>query len=373
MESATTSSVELRETPTGSSLLALAGPLDVETAARTREELKRTLSRAHITSLEVDASGISRGDMSGMVILYELLQGRFTQGTRGHLKGLRPELGQILSTFCSESAESAPVRQGLVKRVGASAIAAVHRAHGQIVFLGSVLDALWSAARRPRLLRGTEIARIYEKAGVDALPVVSLISLLTGLIIAFESTEPLAAFGAQIYIANAIGRTMVRELGPIMTAMLLAGRSGSAFAAELGSMKLNEELDALETMGLDPLRFLVIQRIIAGSLLSPLLTVYAMALGVVGGVIVMLALGFSLTAIVNQLASALTVSDVLVGLAKGLVFGATVAAIGCERGIATGQGPSAVGDSTTHAVVAGVLAIVVFDSAFAFLAYLLHI
>ena len=374
MASASSPTVEFHSTPTGSILLALAGPLDVQTAAHTREELKRGLSKTSVTSLEIDASGVSRGDMSGMAILYELVQGRFTQGTRGHLRGLRPELEEILSAFCSEEpASPEPPPPSLVGQVGASVVANLQRARERIAFVGSVLDALRSAIGRPRLLRVGEIARVFERAGVDALPVVSLISLLTGLIIAFESTEPLAAFGAQIYIANAIGRTMVRELGPIMTAMLLAGRSGSAFAAEIGSMKLNDELDALETMGLDPLRFLVIQRILAGSLLAPLLTVYAMALGVLGGVIVMLALGFSLTAIWNQLESALTVSDVLVGLTKGLVFGATVSAIGCERGLATGQGPSAVGASTTHAVVAGVLAVVVLDSAFAFLAYLLGI
>jgi phospholipid/cholesterol/gamma-HCH transport system permease protein len=242
-----------------------------------------------------------------------------------------------------------------------------------VAFTGGVAEAFASAARRPALFRWGEVGRVFEAAGVDALPVVSLVSLLTGLIIAFEAAQPLAAYGAQIYLANTIGRVMTRELGPIMTAVVLAGRSGSAFAAELGTMKVNEELDALGTMGLDPLRFLVIQRILAGTVLTPLLTVYAMALGVLGGAIVMVGIGFSLAIIWNQLLSALAASDVLVGVFKGVVFGAAVSGIGCQRGMETGQGPAAVGVATTKAVVAGILAIVLIDALFALLAYLLRV
>ena len=356
-------------------MVTLAGPLDVRTAARFRTELRKRLSRVRPAALDVDVSGIERGDMSGMVILYELALGRFTKGVQARLIGLRPELQKILSAFCSEDPAAAPPspRARLPERVGANVVHGLGTARDHVAFTGGVAEAFASAARRPALFRWGEVGRVFEAAGVDALPVVSLVSLLTGLIIAFEAAQPLAAYGAQIYLANTIGRVMTRELGPIMTAVVLAGRSGSAFAAELGTMKVNEELDALGTMGLDPLRFLVIQRILAGTVLTPLLTVYAMALGVLGGAIVMVGIGFSLAIIWNQLLSALAASDVLVGVFKGVVFGAAVSGIGCQRGMETGQGPAAVGVATTKAVVAGILAIVLIDALFALLAYLLRV
>ena len=162
----------------------------------------------------------------------------------------------------------------------------------QLIFVGAVVQGFAAALRRPRLMRWREVAVVFEKAGVNALPIVSLISLLMGLVIAFEAAQPLEMFGAQIFIANMIGLVMVREFSPIFTAIILAGRSGAAFAAEIGTMKVNEELDALETMGLDPIRFLVIQRIFAGTMLMPVLSAYSMVIGVFGGVLVMVTMGF---------------------------------------------------------------------------------
>ena len=170
-----------------------------------------------------------------------------------------------------------------------------------------------------------------------------------------------------------IGLMMVRELSPLMTAIMLAGRSGSAFAAELGTMKVNEELNALTTMGLDPIRFLVIQRIMAGLLLTPLLTLYSMLAGILGGVLVMLSLGFPLSLIYVQLVSSLTVNDVLLGVIKGAVFGVLVASVGCLRGLQTRQGPSAVGQSTTRAVVSSILLIILADAVFSVVTFVLNI
>src|SRR5207237_6743336 len=156
----------------------------------------------------------------------------------------------------------------------------------QIEFIGEVTVGVMMSLFRPRLMHWTEVLRVFEVAGVNALPVVSLLTFLVGMVIAFESAQPLEQLGAQVFVANLLGLVMVRELGPVMAAILLAGRSGSAFAAELGTMKVNEELNALETMGLDPVRFLVVQRLLAGFLLTPLLTIYAMFTGVAGGVFV---------------------------------------------------------------------------------------
>jgi phospholipid/cholesterol/gamma-HCH transport system permease protein len=357
--------------------VALAGSLDVRTAPGVRKDLMARLSSTRVTSLEIDASGVERGDMSGMAVLYELTQGRSISGLRARLIGLRPELRKLLSAFPSEAVlervEAGPPRTRIPEEVGAATVGVLRDVRDQISFIGGVVQAFRAATGRPRRMRWSDLAQVFEKAGVDALPIVSLVSLLTGLVIAFESAEPFARYGAQIFIADTIGRAMTRELGPIMTAVVLAGRSGSAFAAELGTMKVNEELNALETMGLDPIRFLVIQRVVAGTMLTPLLTAYSMATGVLGGAVVMATIGFSAAAIWTELAGAISVSDVLFGVFKGFVFGATVATIGCQRGMQTKQGASAVGHSATRAVVASIVLIIVIDSVFALLAYLLHV
>jgi phospholipid/cholesterol/gamma-HCH transport system permease protein len=166
---------------------------------------------------------------------------------------------------------------------------------------------------------------------------------------------------------------MIREFSPIFTAIVLSGRSGSAFAAEIGTMKVNEELDALTTMGLQPMRFLVMQRILAGTLLMPVLTAFSMLAGVFGGVIVMLGMGFPLAQIWSHLANSVGASDVVVGTLKATVFGAIVSGVGCLRGMQTQEGPSAVGDSATRAVVAGILMIIVIDAVFAVLTNVLQV
>jgi phospholipid/cholesterol/gamma-HCH transport system permease protein len=215
--------------------------------------------------------------------------------------------------------------------------------------------------------------RVFEQAGVNALPIISLISLLIGLIIAFEAASPFAMFGAQIFIANLLGITMARELSGLMTAIILAGRSGSAFAAELGTMKVTEELNALETFGLNPIRFLVVQRVLAGILLTPLLTIYSIFVAILGGILVMVAMGIPLVTIYHQMAQTLGYKDILIGVGKGVIFGALIAGVGCLRGLQTRQGPSAVGESTTRSVVTGILLVIVADAVIAVLLYFLHL
>jgi phospholipid/cholesterol/gamma-HCH transport system permease protein len=312
-----------------------------------------------------------------MVLLYELVHGRFTSGVEATLRGLRPELEKLLRSFPTPAAVDAarykPRRTSVPVEVGLATIGIWRDTVEVVRFLGQLTLATLAVFRRPRGLRLAELALVFEKAGANAIGIVSLISLLTGLIIAFEAAQPLKTFGAQIFIANMIGLVMVRELGPIMTAIVFAGRSGSAFAAELGTMKVNEELDALKTMGLDPTRFLVIQRVLAGTLAMPLLTAYSMAMGILGGVIVTKLMGFPLQLIWKQLSGALGMSDILFGLGKAFVFGGVVSGLGCYQGVHTRQGPSAVGDSATRAVVAGILMIIVIDAVFSVLAYLLEI
>jgi len=368
--------VEVREA-SGGAVLALSGALDVQSAAAARRTIASRLGTGTFTRVEVDASGIEHGDASGMVILYELAQGRFTPGVRAVVRGLRPELEKLLAAFpppaMAEGARDRPRPLSVPVEVGRATLGLRRDVVEVVRFLGQMTLAMGGIVRRPRGLRVGELARVFEKAGANAFGIVSLISLLTGLIIAFEAAQPLKQFGAQIYIANMIGLVMVRELGPIMTAIVFAGRSGSAFAAELGTMKVNEELDALRTMGLDPARFLVVQRVLAGTLAMPLLTAYSMAMGILGGVIVTRLMGFPLPLIWQQLSGALGLRDILFGLTKAVVFGTVVAGLGCYQGVHTRQGPSAVGNSATRAVVASILMIIVVDAVFSVIAYLLHV
>ena len=226
-----------------------------------------------------------------------------------------------------------------------------------------------SFIRRPRELRWADVWLTYERAGVQALVVVGLIAFLTGLIMAFQAAPPLREFGVDLYVVNLVSLAMLRELGPIMTAIVLAGRSGSAFAAEIGTMKVNEEINALTTMGLDPVRFLVAPRVLAGVLVTPVLTIYADLVGVGGGLAVMMGRGYSAVILWRQLVSAVEINDVLAGLIKAFVFGALVAGIGCLRGLQTKSGASAVGISTTRSVVTSIFFIVVVDAIFAVVYY----
>jgi len=367
---------ELREGDRGP-VLAISGRLDVETAATARREIQAQLAGAVAKALEIDASGVDHGDMSGMALLYELEEGRLAPGVNARVTELKPEFRTLLSAFPSREAiqalESPRAPHTLPDEVGAHSLTLVRDLREQVTFVGAVMQGFGAALRAPRTMRWPEVALVVEKAGVNAVPIVSLISLLAGLIIAFEASQPLAMFGAQAYIADIIGIVMIREFGPIFTAIILAGRSGSAFAAELGTMKVNEELNALTTMGLNPMRFLVMQRVLAGMLLMPVLTAFSMLTGVAGGVLVMLAMGFPFAEIWNHLSSALRISDVLVGTSKSIVFGAIVAGLGCLRGMQTKEGPSAVGDSATRAVVASILMIIVVDAIFAVLTNALQI
>ena len=366
----------MQVSPDGYARVALRGRLDAQTAVACWNLLEQKLATAKIKTLEVDAGGLQFCEGAGLALLRYLNMGKMTPSATVSVLGLVPELEKLFLGFTSEDYEAfrsvARVKKhSLPDEVGESVRLAAADLREQVSFLGNIVTSLPSSLLNPKRMRWPEVRRVFELAGANAVPIVSLISVLVGLVIAFESAQPLAQFGAQIYVANMIGLVMVRELGPLLAAILLAGRSGSAFAAEIGTMKVNEELNALETLGLDPIRFLVVQRIAAGILLTPLLTFYATFMGVLGGVLVTLILGYPLALIFHQLVSSVHLSDVFLGATKGVVFGAIVSTAGCLRGLQTQQGPSAVGVSTTRAVVTSILLIVIADAVFSVIFFIL--
>jgi phospholipid/cholesterol/gamma-HCH transport system permease protein len=367
---------EVQITPPSLARVVLSGWLDTPSVIICWRQLERELTVGKITALQVDVSGLQYCDDAGLALLRYLNMGKMTPSATVSILGLQGEMQQDFVRFSPADFERFRVsgpreRCSLPTEVGNAVAQVSADFREQVVFLGEIVANLPPTITNRKRMRWPEVRHIFELAGANAVPIISLISFLVGLIIAFETSQPLAQFGAQIYVANMIGLIMVRELGPLLAAVLLAGRSGSAFAAEIGTMKVNEELDALETLGLDPVRFLVVQRITAGVLLAPLLAFYATFMGIVGGVLVTLSLGFPLSLVLRQLASSIHLSDIALGTAKGIVFGVIVSAVGCLRGLQTRQGPSAVGISTTRAVVTSILLIVIADAVFSILFYYL--
>lgn len=314
----------------------------------------------------VDVSGVEYCDASGVALLWEL------QRKGALVSGQNAETDRLLALFTETEKRQAPeVRrpESPVALLGRTAVELAADFREQITFLGRMAVTYAVMLRHPGTMRWGDMWLTFEKAGVQALVVVSLISFLTGLIMAFQAAPPLEQFGVDLFVVNLVALAMLRELGPIMTAIVLAGRSGSAFAAEIGTMKVNEEINALTTMGLDPVRFLAAPRVLAGILLTPVLTIYSDLMGVAGGLFVMLLRGFPPVTLWRQLTGAVEVNDVMAGIIKAFVFGALVAGIGCLRGLQTRSGATAVGVSTTRSVVSGIFYIVVVDAVFAVVYY----
>jgi len=351
------------------------GILDVHTMGDLWRELEERLRPLQAPGLDVDAASLDVRGGGGLALLRYLKASGFTPRTAVTLRGLNSELSQILHLYEGDLKAHQVRRRpqpSVLQELGTATRGFVRELREQVGFVGTMAGELAAALLHPERLRWVEVKRLCIAAGANALPIVSLLSFLIGLILGFEGSKPLAQFGAQIFIADLVGYASVRELGPIMTAILLAGRSGAAFAAEIGSMKVDEELSALSTMGLNPMRFLALQRVAAGILLTPLLTVYTMLTGVLGGTLVLLSLGFSLPAIYHEMATSVHLEDIGIGLCKSVVFGIIFSAVGCLRGFQTGQGPIAVGVSATRAVVSSIFLIIFADTVFAGAAFLLN-
>lgn len=280
-------------------------------------------------------------------------------------------------------AEAVPERKGarkdlieasLLERIGTTTIGAASSAAAMLAFLGEVTVAfcqfLWMKAR----YRASDLVLLIQECGALALPIVTLISFLVGVILAFVGAVQLKQFGAQIYVADLVGIAMVREMGAMMTAIIMAGRTGAAFAAQIGTMKVTQEIDAFTTAGFSPLEFLVLPRVVALILMMPLLCLYSDFLGVLGGAAIGVGmLDLSWTTYFRETANAITMTDLLGGVFKSSVYGVLIALSGCLRGLQCGNSSSAVGDAATSAVVTGIVAIIVACGTFAVVFYVLGI
>lgn len=241
---------------------------------------------------------------------------------------------------------------------------------GKLAFLGEALVCLLRLPFRPREFRFGDFWLAFQRASFDGLPISTGIGFLLGVILAFQATAAMQQFGVAIYVSDLLAIAIYRELGPLVTAIILAGRSGSAFAAEIGTMKVNEELDALTTMGLPPVRFLVMPRVMAGMLAMPVLTIFAEIAAMVGGVLVMQLMDVPPEMFWRHVMSVTTQFMILFGLGKGALFGLLVGLIGCSAGMRTKSTADGVGVSATAAVVGSIVAIAVTDGVLAVLCYI---
>jgi phospholipid/cholesterol/gamma-HCH transport system permease protein len=344
--------------------------MDASNAATMIETFSDLVKNRQPRSLTVDLQKVSYLDDFGALVLVETRKMMSNGKNHFCLQNVNDEASKVLSILHFESLEKGdPFRKkrppAMLIRLGEATIHHASDLKFLLSFLGSVCLSLLHVCLHPKSLRRDDTFLCMQKTGVDALPIVGLISFLLGLIMAFMSSVQLRQFGADIYVASLVSLSMTRELGPIMTAIIVAGRSGSAFAAEIGTMKISEEIDALFTMGFDPTRFLVIPKIIASIIVVPLLTLFSDVFAIIGGLVVgILTLDLTANAYITQTIKTLTLFDVFLGVFKSGVFALLIAWIGCLRGFQVKGGASSVGQATTSAVVSSIFLIILFNSVF---------
>ncbi len=321
-------------------------------------------SQGSIEQITFDTTGLMEWDSALLIFLTELTGKASEKEIRLDRTGL-PEGAIKLMELATVVPEKKGARKEEKKRsflfqVGSETIALFQSSLEVLSFVGEAFGAFLKFLGGRARFRRSDLLRIIQDCGIEALPIVSLISLLVGLILAFVGAVQLMMFGAQIYVANLVGIAMVRVMGAVMAGIIMAGRTGAAFAAQLGTMQVNEEIDAFKTMGISPMEFLVLPRILGMTLMMPLLCLYADLMGILGGFIVGVAmLDLNMIEYYNQTKASVTLSDLWIGLVQSAVFGILVALAGCLRGMQCGRSASAVGNATTSAVVTGIVSIIV--------------
>jgi len=360
-------------------LVRIAGSWTIQQELPSPEEVQKQVDQGPpVQRLAFETTDISQWDSGLLTFLLEVLDQCSQRQIDADDKGLPDGVRRLLelATAVPEKTDAAKVavREPLLVQVGNASLEIARSLVSMVVFLGDSTIAFGRFLAGKARYRRTDLGIIIEQCGAQALPIVSLISFLVGLILAFVGAVQLAMFGAQIFVANLVGIAMAREMGALMTAIIMAGRTGAAFAAQIGTMQVNEEVDALTTMGISPMEFLVLPRMLALIVMMPLLCLYADLMGILGGVFVgvgMMDLNF--LQYVEQTRNALNLTQFGIGVFKSVVFGVIIAVSGCLRGIECGRSASAVGDAATSAVVTSIVLIIVADGIFAVITNILGI
>ncbi|HSN91865.1 MAG TPA: MlaE family lipid ABC transporter permease subunit [Anaeromyxobacteraceae bacterium] len=343
------------------------GPWTVQGIGRV-EALLEALAWPDAREIVLDGSGVEALDTAGIWLVARAVRDLERRG-RAVAVRLRPEHEGLLRMVSAPEVAGGPAppppRLGPLARIGRRAVEGGAEALGILAFLGETALAAARLLTRPRRIRWRPILHNLQSAGFEALPIVGLLSFLLGVVIAYQGAVQLQRYGASIFVADLVGLAMLRELSPLLTAIIVAGRSGSAFAAQIGTMKVTEEIDALRTVGIVPADLLVLPKIAALAIALPLLTVYADGMGLVGGMVMARSeLGVGAQDFLERLGQALVLSDYLVGVGKAPVFAAIIAVVGCFQGFRVAGDAESVGRRTTVSVVQSIFLVIVVDAAF---------
>jgi len=360
-------------------LVSLAGDWSIKAGLPSLAEFYKALESApSVRRITLDTRQVSTWDTSLLTFLKGILDHCSSSDIPVDEEGLSGGVARLLRLARAvpemDEARRVPGEDSLLSRIGEHTIRVERSAKEMLAFIGEAFLASLKVFTGKARFRRSDLMLFILECGAKALPIVSLISVLVGLILAFVGAIQLRLFGAQIYVADLVALGMAREMGAMMTAVIMAGRTGAAFAAQLGTMQVNEEIDAFKTLGISPMEFLVVPRMIALVLMLPLLCLYANLMGILGGAIVGISmLDLSYTEYINETRAAVRLMDFNAGLIKSAVFGVLIAIAGCQRGMQCGRSASAVGEAATSAVVTAIVFIIVSDAMLTVIYDVLHI
>ena len=373
-----TASIELRALASESLELHMEGDLKFSDAAvlwKSLTEQLTTVGRGQ--KLDFDMSGVKRVDGGTMALLVHLRNELKLRGVSSDFVGASGNVQDLVHLY---HGDVNPVRKrrrrpkSALEQLGDGTVAFFRSVREVLDFFGSMILAFLGLLREPRTGNWKEIPHLMERNGADAVPIIVLINFLVGFVMAFQGAVQLKQFGANIFVADLVALSVVRELGPLMTAIIVCGRSGAAFAAELGSMKVAEEIDALRTMGFGPIRYLVLPRTVALMLVVPMLTLLADLVAIGGGLLVgVLSLDLTVSAYLGETQKALAVWDIFSGVLKSVVYALAIALISCQQGFAASGGAEGVGRRTTSSVVSILCCLILTDAGFTALFYVFNL
>ncbi len=367
--------VELRRADDASLLVRLGGAWRLAEGLPRVDDIARELDRSRAPRVTVDASGLVAWDTALVVFVGTVLDGCRARGIPVDSRGLPPEVGRLLQ-IAQETAAAPAARAGArpsgIERLGVHALKRHEQVGEAIAFVGDTALALGRFGRRRARFRSQDLWLLVQQSGAEALPIVALVNFLVGIILAFVGITQLRFFGAESYVADIVGIAVARDMGALITGVTLSGRSGGAFAAQIATMKVTQEVDALRTFGFSPVEFLVVPRILALTAMTPFLTLFADATGILGGAAVgTTMLHQSLGGYLRQTALVVTAGDVVGGLVKGATYGLLIALTATHRGMQAERSAARVGDAATQAVVTGIVAIIAACGVYQYVFFLL--
>lgn len=322
-------------------------------------------------NLVIDCTAVQSMDTAGAWLLHSTRRKLEQEGKALTLVGLKPEFSSLLGMIEAHGAEASvamPPVIGWLEQLGYNFFCHLRQATGMLAFIGEAALAALRLVAQPSRFRLRPLLYNIQEAGFKAMPIVGLLSFLMGVVVSYQGAEQLARYGASIFVADLVGLSMLREMAPLLTAIIVAGRSGSAFTAQIGTMKVTEEIDAMRTIGVAPMDFLVLPKIFALMIAVPLLTVYADAAGVLGGMVMAKSqLGISFGEFIDRFDNAVKLSSYLVGIAKALMFATIIGVVGCFQGFQVSGSADSVGQQTTVSVVQAIFLVIVVDAVFSVL------